>query len=508
MRAGTRLRPTPTSLRNAVAAMAVLLLAGCADDTTAPTSVPAARPNNVSALVVPVAGFRDVSTADMITCGVNAAGGIQCWGAWGNGGPGPFVTPPSLTDAVQVSLAGAHGCAVRTLGQLTCWGNPAGSGVGFGQEVVPADLPAVTQVSAALGYTCVVTVARKVRCWGQSEAGEATVPDGLQDIAEVRTAFRHTCARTTTGTVVCWGRNGGAEIVPAGLAGVLDLAASTANVCALIDTGAVTCWGLSDSFDFVKPPAGLTDAVQLDVGDQNGCAVRRAGSVTCWGDNTAGQATPPSDLTDAVRVSVSSYYACALRRTGAIRCWGVNVFGQATPPTTRVLPTATLVAPASVAAGSPFVLTFTGAQVPGFPSATQFTYQFDCGVGSGFSDPSPNPSFTCFTIEAGLRPVRGKVTDQDGDFTFYSASVQVVLTIRSLRDDVAASSIKASVRKELVGELDDAQAAKVRGRPKRVCSALRDFVSEVREHRGRAIPVATADQWISSATLLQRENGC
>ena len=119
------------------------------------------------------------------------------------------------------------------------------------------------------------------------------------------------------------------------------------------------------------------------------------------------------------------------RRTGyAVACWGFDGSGQATPPglpevpTTRVLPTATFVAPTAVPLGQSFPLALTGAQVPGGYTST-FTYQFDCGDGQGYAAPTPASSASCPAGTAGPRTVRGRVIDQDGDARTYTATVVV-----------------------------------------------------------------------------------
>ena len=50
----------------------------------------------------------------------------------------------------------------------------------------------------------------------------------------------------------------------------------------------------------------------------------------------------------------------------------------------HVAPTATFGAPTRVTALDTIRLTLTGAQVPGFPNATTFKAQFDCGEGLGY----------------------------------------------------------------------------------------------------------------------------
>jgi hypothetical protein len=82
---------------------------------------------------------------------------------------------------------------------------------------------------------------------------------------------------------------------------------------------------------------------------------------------------------------------------------------------------------ASVNALDAFVMNLYSARVVGFPAATKFTYQFDCGDGKGYDAPQTALFIQCATRVAGTRTVRGKVIDQDGDAASYSGTVTVKL---------------------------------------------------------------------------------
>ena len=117
-----------------------------------------------------------------------------------------------------------------------------------------------------------------------------------------------------------------------------------------------------------------------------------------------------------------------MRRDGTLVCWGANGSGEATPPfptATHVQPEATFAAPASVAVGTAISLALTGAVDPGYTGVPIFTYAFDCGDGSGYGVSASAASQSCPTSIAGSRAVRGKVIDQDGDFSEYSAAVTI-----------------------------------------------------------------------------------
>ena len=174
-------------------------------------------------------------------------------------------------------------------------------------------------------------------------------------------------------------------------------------------------------------------------------------------------------------------------------------------------PTATFSAsPTSVVAGQSFTLRLANARVPGHAEATEFTYAFDCGGGT-YGSPSTSNSVGCATSTGGTRTVRGKVIDEDGDFTEYTGSVSVrsaSQTLSALRAEVASSAIIPDLRRALTAKLDAAISALAAGKKKSACSALGDFASQVKAQRGKAIPTATADAWLAQTTAIRAGTGC
>jgi hypothetical protein len=103
---------------------------------------------------------------------------------------------------------------------------------------------------------------------------------------------------------------------------------------------------------------------------------------------------------------------------------GGSATSSATVSVTNVAPTATFTAPASVNEGSSFAVSLTGASDPSSAdTAAGFTYAFDCGSGYGAFGSANSTS--CSTDDNGSRSVKGKVRDQDGGFTEYTAAVAI-----------------------------------------------------------------------------------
>ena len=400
----------------------VAALAGCTPDTaTAPTTPAAAVVPRQ--LVVPTAGYSQVALGNDHACAIEAAGGaLACWGDDNLG----RATPPAGAYT-QVSGGYAHTCAVRAGdGALACWGSNR-----VGQAAPPAG--AYAQVSAGEDHTCAVRAGDgALACWGYNSLGQAAPPAG--PFTQVDGGTFHTCAvRAGDGALACWGSNAEGQATPPAGA-YTQVSAGYAHACAVqAGDGVVACWGRNTEGQ-AAPPAGAY--AQVSAGAFYTCAVRAGdGAVACWGRNDEDQAAVPAGLT-AVEVSAGFAHTCARRIDGSLTCWGRTDNGRTAPPavpTTRVAPAATFAVPVTaVVAGQPFVLALTGARVPGYPAATRFTYQFDCGDGLGYAVASPSASRNCSATAAGLRQVRGKVIDQDGDATEYSTTVTVGKAVQAI----------------------------------------------------------------------------
>ena len=111
--------------------------------------------------------------------------------------------PTHVRAAVVAVSAGYHyTCAVRSDGQLVCFGATS-----CGQCDVPTDLGAVVAVSAGDKHTCAVRSDGQLVCFGDNSAGQCDVPTDLGEVVAVSAGFRHTCAVRSDGQLVCFGWN-------------------------------------------------------------------------------------------------------------------------------------------------------------------------------------------------------------------------------------------------------------------------------------------------------------
>ncbi len=268
-------------------------------------------------------------------CALMKDGTVECWGDNGqkqlglgpNGFNDPFPQPVvSLVNAVKVAVGGAHACAIKSGGDLICWGANFNGQVGSGNDNTIESTPLtvlneVADVALGLMHSCAIRTNGALYCWGNAYAnmlgtagGNNRVPNPVQmppaTVNEVSLGSQHTCARSGN-ELFCWGA---------------DYQGQT---------------GLSD-FTIVGAPMTVTvpDVRSLDLGEVFTSAVSGdGGDVWIWGygwagDGGQGDATPDlNGLTGVDRISLGGGYGmdsfgCALMKTRAILCWGLDAQGQ------------------------------------------------------------------------------------------------------------------------------------------------------------------------------------
>ena len=486
-----------------VIALAVAVtLTACADQ---PTQVrPAIRSTEVSRLFVPVSGtYQKVVMGTSTTCALRSDGVIACWGT-NHIGQGPPTKSAATGVFTTLSLDFWHGCALRSDGVIECWG------LNDDNQAPPVVSPpgGTLFVAMAVGtsHSCAVRTDGAIQCWGDNTFGQAPPvrPAASGTFVAVSAWSANTCGLNSNGGIECFGFNAGdprpVNITPS-TGSFVKLVKG--RKCGIRNDGVIEC-GLGQG--------NLLPGTFIDYETDtfHECAINTNGVAQCQLfegiDRGQAPATRSATTGSFVQVAVGADHTCALRSDGAIECWGAFFHGAYD----KVLPTATFTAPPSVIVGQPVALALTGAQVPGY-SAT-FTYAFNCGGGWDFSPPpSSSSTASCATTTVGMRTVGGKVFDHHGDSATYSATV----TIKSaeqwtsdLRAEISSAPLAPDIRKALQTKLDAALAAIAKGKTAGACGALKDFINQVNAQRGKAIPEATADDWILAAQQLQVALGC
>jgi alpha-tubulin suppressor-like RCC1 family protein len=292
------------------------------------------------------------------SCGVDEVGAVHCWGANAAGQLGTGDTSPRLVPtpvqglpgtATDVSLGGAHTCALLADGRVFCWGEnllgQLGNGESGNPELLPVEarLPAgaaAVEVRAGGFSTCALLEHGDAYCWGADDVGRlgdgappepnesnpdlfATEPVRVAAPAGVRfttlsAGDAHTCAVADDGAAYCWGSFDGGRLgigfsfppplnspVPALVlapsASFGGIAAHTAATSAFDANGQLYGWGEGEA----KAPSGsgvpdlqyqaasvatsLTFTALAQGLGEHGCGLVGAGEAFCWGSNRLGQ---------------------------------------------------------------------------------------------------------------------------------------------------------------------------------------------------------------------------
>ena len=233
-------------------------------------------------------GVVEVSAGEEHTCAVTAASSIKCWGANGIFGllgdakaSGALSAVPVDTNrargkTVAVSAGGSHSCALKTDGDIACWGDNTTGQLGRGIENPEGATSGVLEVAVGgsgqfyNSFTCTLNTSGGVKCWGVNDIGQLgdfttsdrAEPDYVYLLEEGVTAISagesHTCALTTSGGIKCWGDNAAGQLGDGkasgkfsnkpvdvlGLSsGVSTVSAGVNHTCAVLESGGIKCWG-------------------------------------------------------------------------------------------------------------------------------------------------------------------------------------------------------------------------------------------------------------------------
>ncbi|MGI6681028.1 MAG: RCC1 domain-containing protein, partial [Bdellovibrionota bacterium] len=172
------------------------------------------------------------------TCAITTTGVLYCWGnneygSVGNNSLSRSVLLPTqiLTNVSYVSLSSASArvaCAIKTNGELWCWGGNAQGQVGIGSLNDVVRLPqkvleAVSNVSLRSYNACAIKINGELFCWGDNQytykpiASEATSKvltplKILDNTKQVSMGRYHICAITNSDELYCRGANNYGQI--------------------------------------------------------------------------------------------------------------------------------------------------------------------------------------------------------------------------------------------------------------------------------------------------------
>ena len=257
----------------------------------------AAGINHVPTQVTGVAGAVSVSAGYYHACALITGGTVKCWGQGDDGQLGnglnsdsqSAVTVSGITTAVAVSAGSSHTCAALDGGTAMCWGYNMMGQLGdnsFSTSNIPVTvqttagvpLADAVGVSVAKDHSCAITSAKMAYCWGADYngmlgSGEITFPGASNprggplrasrnsgsyatDVIGISTGEAHTCILRVSGAVACFGDNAFGQVgngtlsgtssfgpdAVTDVSGMVAVSAGRRTTCAL-GTYTIKCWG-------------------------------------------------------------------------------------------------------------------------------------------------------------------------------------------------------------------------------------------------------------------------
>ena len=336
-----------------------------------------------------MSGIKDVMTAYLHTCALSLDNELYCFGENQNGQIGnDSVTDAKspvnvLSNVSSFTLGNEHTCAVKLDGTLWCWGynttyGQVGTGNGSANIKVPTQvLEDVAAISNNLEYynTCAIKTNGDLYCWGgNTPYGQVGVgysnahvleptrvknEDGagyLTDVINVDEGEEHTCAIRRNGDLYCWGGNsygmvGNGNTTTQNLPVHIitnekfrKVSLGDYHSCAITRDDRLYCWGgnsdgrtgVGGTQNILTPVQILENVDSVDANYHHTCAVTKNGDLYCWGENSDGrvgngtftnQQTPVKVLENVKSVDVGYYHTCALKTDGSLHCFGAHNYG-------------------------------------------------------------------------------------------------------------------------------------------------------------------------------------
>ncbi len=272
--------------------------------------------------------WKTISAGGSQTCAIRTTGQLYCWGTDGTGSSAYPIS--GYRDWKSVSVGTAHRCAIRGTGYLYCWGSDTYGQIGNGSAGTPskpARIGSATNwknVSAGSTHTCGVRGTGILACWGSDvdgklgngSSGNTSVPVQVGSITtwkSVSAGGSHSCGIRGSGNLYCWGSDSAGQVGNGG-------ATNTP----------------------VQSPTKISSAAwsSVSAGGSHTCAIRGDGLLGCWGSDSNGQlgnglggnrSAPmrTTNVSDWRRISAGENHTCGYRGNGALYCWGSNDSRQA-----------------------------------------------------------------------------------------------------------------------------------------------------------------------------------
>lgn len=300
------------------------------------------------------------------TCTRDAEGRVRCFGGRAPlpGARDDLRALEGIDDAVLLAARGRRTCALRRLGDISCWAVG-----GMPEAVAGATAPELLGVGRA--HVCALLGSGGLSCAGADDHGQLGGVGGarrasmvaVHDLVATGLAVGDdfACALTPERRVLCFGDDAFGQHgdgvpstarTPTAVAGVIDarsVALGAAHSCFVDGAGAVHCFGSGSRGQRGRPPgaataqprpvAGLEGVRTLALFAHHGFATTMDGTLLRFGEalQESIASTAPSPVPGFTRAAPGARHGCGRSDTGELRCWG-QLYGDWGPaPGARVL---------------------------------------------------------------------------------------------------------------------------------------------------------------------------
>ena len=344
------------------------------------------------------------------TCGIYN-GFLYCWGSNNRGQLGLGDDYGTLANCDQssklcttpqkvgkdyhwkmVATGVRHTCAIKTTGELFCWGSNDSGELGLGTSIsfnLPKKVRSVSgkwiyiatsgSTSSFMGESCgIIKIAdsNQLYCWGRNGAYQLGLGDRIvryepiqvgsgNNWLTVTTGGKHTCGIRNDG-IYGWGSNyigqlGLGDNAPTeekipkvidNKAGWKMISAGENFTCAIDSDSKLYCWGinytgqlgLGDSGNYANKssPRLVSSTITWNyiiAGTSHSCGIDSDDFLYCWGNNDNYQLGQDDTTLRKVPIKVKEEekwkqviageaYSCAITLVGDLYCWGNNHKGQ------------------------------------------------------------------------------------------------------------------------------------------------------------------------------------
>lgn len=191
--------------------------------------------------IAPILGAQKVCAGENFVCAVLGDGKVWCWGRNTDGqlghGTASYDSTPQpaglvngLPSVQDIACGHQHVCAWDAAGKAWCWGKNLSGQIGTGSysaspvnAAVQLDVTGVIGMACGQGHTCAVRSSGEVLCWGdndEGQSGSAKGGDVYQPLAialggkasAVAAGISHSCALRQDGAVLCWGKGSSGQL--------------------------------------------------------------------------------------------------------------------------------------------------------------------------------------------------------------------------------------------------------------------------------------------------------